>query len=384
MAQKNIIAAQTRQTGMLSVDEINLLNSQLKLYAYSDFDYFDYKEQSYYVNEFPKAFLKYKELYPDVFSNYFIGSGFLKVKKASKDIPIDRIEFDSVTSLQNEVKDRIRKSWLDLFEKHPRLANALVKYSHFTGGLEFSVNGFSQFIPIEAKTNFIKDSNGVSHAEFSSKLMEYAESGDFFKGFRFQFFRHNFHKSNFVPRVDDKSAVIVGNTITIDLTKPNSKLFWKDFTGVSTVPYVSYVGKDNKIRGYKLSNQTEETATYTLEEALGIKNFVFEYNKYNTDNSPSVIKANNLKVDNKVSSNKVLSDIDTNDSTHSSEPVNPIIKKSASFGDYEFTIANGTISKVTVTRSGVAKDITATYQNAPVLKQMIQDVLKEMNDKHCN
>ena len=109
-----------------------------------------------------------------------------------------------------------------------------------------------------------------------------------------QFYRNNYTKSNFVPRVAKDRSNITSITedmssITIDRDPKNSQLFLED----SFVPYISYT-PEGKTMFYRLIQVEDNVATYQISEPLGYPNLLVEYDSYRS-NPESALEYNKVE-----------------------------------------------------------------------------------------
>lgn len=101
----------------------------------------------YYMNEFPKAYLKanlkQREGYSD---NALIQAISYKEEKGKTILKVD------ITGMDQVEKEKLGSAWSDLFKKDERLARALFFYNFFRTGLAFSPKSFMNLFPANLKS----------------------------------------------------------------------------------------------------------------------------------------------------------------------------------------------------------------------------------------
>ena len=115
----------------------------------------DSENLSYYINEFPKKFLKYQkdDKYKD---NALIQAIKLNFSRKTKK-PFLQIK---ITGMDAKQKEELSSTWVDLYKENQNLSNALFQYSFFRAGIGFSPKTFMALIPVYVKNHLSKTVDG--------------------------------------------------------------------------------------------------------------------------------------------------------------------------------------------------------------------------------
>lgn len=281
----------------LTADERNQINKQLISYLISGYDFFDYKEMQNIVMSYPTQLFEEIKRFPELKNNDLLKR--LNLEVADKRTPIDRIVVRNAGVFTSTQRENVQNAWLDLLESdNESIRNIglnLIKYSYFTSGLGFRPKGFAHLIPADAYIDHVKDSNNRTLGDYLYEVQnEYSiEDVDNFKD---QFYRNNYNKANFVPRVkDDFSNVtnrytegnrIIGFTVHPEIASDEFikvERYWdsednKWKSAKTALPYISYRDTDGNINLYKFTGMQEGQYLYEITNKLGIPNYVVEYN----------------------------------------------------------------------------------------------------------
>ena len=113
----------------------------------------------YYINEFPKEFMK-KKSDKEYASNELIKAIKFSVNKSGKPFLTIRI-----TGVDEQVKERLRSAWIDLHKKDPALSQDLFNYSFFVAGIGFSPKTFMSLVPIFVKERLKSEDGSASYID---------------------------------------------------------------------------------------------------------------------------------------------------------------------------------------------------------------------------
>lgn len=268
----------------LSESEINYVTGLSLNYITSGFGFFDNKDKDAFINKFPTRFLENKN--KEEFNRFEL-MRYIKYIPMNPDNLLHRIEFSSGTSVGNEQREIITRSWEAMLnsdnEEISKFARSLVKYSYFTSGLTFTPNGFGHLVP----TNYIDklvDTEGVTFRDYLYKVLDESKITTTFDQFVEQLYRHETN-SRLLQRVENNDII---NKIYKDGFN-TSLLISPD---KNTPDYIKMYNNGREY-SYSLAGVTaNEEKVYNILEPLGFKNIVFEFNRY--DIKDSVIRANKL------------------------------------------------------------------------------------------
>jgi len=115
----------------------------------------DSENLSYYINEFPKKFLKYQQD-PKYKDNALIQAIKLNFSRKTKK-PFLQIK---ITGMDAKQKEELGSAWVDLYKENQNLSNALFQYSFFRAGIGFSPKTFMALIPVYVKNHLSKTVDG--------------------------------------------------------------------------------------------------------------------------------------------------------------------------------------------------------------------------------
>lgn len=294
----------------LSVDQRNMINKQIVSFYLSGFDYFNADERNYIVNDLPKAFNDFVKSIPassPLKKNSLLKH--LKFEAKDKRVPINRIVFFNTGSLTDEQRVDIQNAWEDLLDSAKsdsttrKIAHDLIKYTYFGSGLNFTANSFAHLIPVDAYLNSIRDPKGYTSNSYLHRLIDIQNNSDISeiaRNFVDQFYRNNYKKTSFVPRIDSENTNIdsISDNKEVVLIDPKSKktdLVIKQGQSITAIPFIAK-DLDNTIILYKFAG-TDSNGYFRYEKTskLGVPNYVIEYNM-NMNSFESVIDGNNFNI----------------------------------------------------------------------------------------
>lgn len=103
----------------------------------------DETKLGYYVNKFPKEFMKIKKEYPD---NKLVQA--IQIKSDNNDKSVLYID---VSNLDQTEKQEFSNAWIDLHKQNPKLSIDLFNYNFFRGGIGFNPKSFMALLPVYVK-----------------------------------------------------------------------------------------------------------------------------------------------------------------------------------------------------------------------------------------
>jgi hypothetical protein len=348
----------------------------------SSFDAFNPNDRGYFINNFPKEFLEFSKENPTFAENYLVKRLLYQSDKSDKKTPIERVVFNNTGSLTNELKGDIQNGWQDLYDnpEYRDMALNLFKYSYFTTGLTFGVNGFSHLLPSDMLTkNGVKDSEENSLSEFMYKILDYTEQDiidNDVEVYEFidQWYRNMYKNKIYVPRTndnnitkegkDDKNVVIEIETNANTKDKSliiNEKTLVDEQTGktVKEYEFAPFISKElnGKIYLYKQYSSTGVDATYRLTTKLGFPNYIYEFMRGGLERS--WVKGNNTF--HPETHDLVISNEDIKAITYEVGEEVDIEGKNIKINNY--TIANGAGISINFEYKGTGKSYNVTLKN---------------------
>lgn len=271
----------------ITADEIDFVNSQVLNYFVTGFNGFNTKERESIIKDTPK---KFENLQKELRDKYDIIK-YLKYAVANENIPINRIEFTSISSVSNEQRTFITRSLEALLQSDNKdyrdLGNDLIKYSLYTSGFNFTPNSFGHLIPISYFEN-LTDSDGNKFSDYMNSLLEVSKEQSNISAFIDQLYRNKFNSSiirSVSPKAYTKADSYKGiiHTITVNPKLVRSQnLFSIGETSTDFVNYFETKSPNNNTYTYKISTVNEKgEAIYKIQKPLGIENFIYELDKSN-------------------------------------------------------------------------------------------------------
>jgi len=225
-------------------------------------------------------------------SVFFLGSRFISNN-------IFEISIDNSGKISNEMRTDMQRGFEDLFNdvKYSELAHDLVKYQFFTNGLNFTPSGFSQFIPVGAYLNNIKDSKGNTISDHLYNLQDSESTFEQTEEFLDQFYRNFYSDPRFVPQIKEESHYsnrisekgnVVAFEVALDQINPaNINTYGES----KNAPYV-YVNLKNTKKLFKFVGANNIKAKYIAVDTLGKKNYLVELHAGMGGNMQSVLRNN--------------------------------------------------------------------------------------------
>ena len=272
----------------LSAKQLEHINYHLITYLSSGYSFFNKEKAKNIVKATPAKLQAYMN--NNLKSPYREFLIHLKVRSPNKKgQPIERITFSNTGQLKQEEKAHYTELWEQMIlkgtEEEKTLANDLVLYTYFTSGFAFTPNSFGHMVPVE----FFKQlhDGDSSFSQYLFNILEESKSEDnLYDDFVDQFYRNNYNRADFNPRVVSK----VNATITKKVGKIPVEIKVDAFTQESFIvdidennnpifaPSISYIS-GNQTYLYKLYRQDNKKATYTITSKLGLHNYVIEYDR---------------------------------------------------------------------------------------------------------
>lgn len=232
----NTISQDLYQQPAINAEMMSDLEVDYGSYVIANFFGLSYEESANLFREFPKQFESFKRKHE---KDYFMLQELnVKAKKNSKEVDL--------VSLNNRKKSPSYEkafvdSWNDLFNKHPKMAEDLVKYSFITSGFKMNANQFFTYIPYQyfAQKNINKYVRGLS-----DKNQE-----DFID----LFYRNNLTNKKYVKKLLERDLNINKFKDVNGIEIPMSEGF--KLTGLDKVAnyYIEVSNKFYKLEGYSVS-----------------------------------------------------------------------------------------------------------------------------------
>lgn len=232
----NTISQDLYQQPAINAEMMSDLEVDYGSYVIANFFDLNYEESANLFREFPKQFESFKRKHE---KDYFMLQELnVKAKKNSKEVDL--------VSLNNRKKSPSYEkafvdSWNDLFNKHPKMAEDLVKYSFITSGFKMNANQFFTYIPYQYFTqkNINKYVRGLS-----DKNQE-----DFID----LFYRNNLTNKKYVKKLLERDLNINKFKDANGIEIPMSEGF--KLTGLDKVAnyYIEVSNKFYKLEGYNIS-----------------------------------------------------------------------------------------------------------------------------------
>lgn len=316
----------------LSPEERNYINRNIVSFLLSRFEFFEVGSRDEIVNSIPKRLVELRVKYPDEFKSpaYLPLTGRLNFETKSDRVPIDVISFNNVGKLSEGQRVRIQQAWADMLSpsKTPNaeireFAEDLVRYSYYTSGLNFTPNGFSHMIPVDAYISLIKDSKGLNVSDvLYNELDAYnALSGvttevfDATNTFLNQFYRNNYTNPVYVPRLNEDRSNFTTKSEHRITVNPNEvtddSLYITEYyaeTKVHTGKRFIAEKDGNRVKLYTfVRSDANGVLIYERTAPLGIPNYITEYNRNGGTFMESSISSNNEtinKTKNNIANNK--------------------------------------------------------------------------------
>ena len=146
--------------GKLDIKTMNNVYNDLLAYIMSKTEFFgsddamtSEEKRNYFINQFPKDFVKIRNDNPDIANLGFIKR--LKIIEAGINSPVDSLVFKNVGKLSTILKSRYMKDWEHLmYSDNPeaqKLALNLFRYSYYRNGFAFGPSTFSHLIPLNVR-----------------------------------------------------------------------------------------------------------------------------------------------------------------------------------------------------------------------------------------
>lgn len=179
----------------------------------------DSKNLSYYINDFPKKFLKYQqeEKYKD---NALIQVIKLNYSRKTKK-PFLQIK---ITGMDAKQKEELSSAWVDLYKENPKLSNALFQYSFFRAGIGFSPKTFMALVPVYVKNHLSKtvDDETITYNDVYKGLFNDRIVND---NVIDQFIRNNWDNNKLVSWANVKDSKLSVNYNTKTLTASTDEAY---------------------------------------------------------------------------------------------------------------------------------------------------------------
>jgi exodeoxyribonuclease-5 len=282
----------------------------------------DSENLSYYINEFPKKFLKYQQD-PKYKDNALIQAIKLNFSRKTKK-PFLQIK---ITGMDAKQKEELSSAWVDLYKENQNLSNALFQYSFFRAGIGFSPKTFMALIPVYVKNHLSKtvDSKKITYNDVYKGMYNDRIVND---NVIDQFVRNNWDNKKLVSwanvKEDGLSVNLRTKTLTVYTEDGYNSLMGKMFIKTFAYGNTYLWKKRNNIWSKK------ETWIYDMVSPLGNNG---EYLEIST-NEISKALADTKKVETK--DNQADSDIrdhnavdDEASSTHNPTTPDSVVKQNA-------------------------------------------------------
>ena len=317
----------------LSEDNINMINYQIMSGIINKFEFFDgnkqhqsgKKEIEYILNDFPGEYQKFISKHPNLKWQFRVLNHIYKENKDYR-TPIDTLRFRSNSSLTDNDKMDIANSWMGLLTytdpNNPELSKELnnigenlIKYAYHAWGFQLTPHSFSQYVPMEWRSNLKDSKTGKTYNDYLYDLFNVSKESRIFTNLYRQFKQHNAINRFFVARVelneDTKDKMIEQGYLRIKDNIPQSITLTPKYNKLQILEkkidnsgntlaifpdYISYMVED-KVYLLQAVDQIEEpvfSQNYRVINTLGVKQFAMEYDMDVIDKK-SIFDSNNVK-----------------------------------------------------------------------------------------
>jgi hypothetical protein len=241
----------------------------------------DYKDLPYYINDFPKDYVKILSENPELKSNALIQAIKLAIDDKSGK-PILKID---TTGIERDYKESLSSGWADLIKTNKELALQLFKYNFFKGGIVFNPKTFMGLAPNKVKENL----DGYVETYRRCPALDPIHFLDLF-------IRNNWGEYKLVPRLEvtvqasDVKTSKVTFTKAADIEVIGNRRYFKAKLGKTDVLFRVSIATDEEIITdviQPLGNNKEYLEMSTEE----IKTSLSETRQSLEDDSPSTIDA---------------------------------------------------------------------------------------------
>lgn len=224
----------------------------------------DYKDLPYYINDFPKEYVKLLSENPELKNNALIQAIRLAVDDKSGK-PILKID---TTGIERDYKESLSSGWSDLIKTNKELALHLFKYNFFKGGIVFNPKTFMGLAPNKVKENL----EGYVETYRNSPALNPIHFLDLF-------IRNNWGEYKLVPRLEVtlQASDIKTGKVTFkkseDVTTIGNRKYFKAKLGKTDILFRVYTATENEITAEVISplgNNKEylEMSTEEIKKAM--------------------------------------------------------------------------------------------------------------------
>lgn len=222
----------------------------------------DFKNLSYYINDFPKKFLEYQK------DEKYSGNALIQAIKLNYSRKTNKPFLQiKITGMDAKEKEELSSAWVDLYKQDQKLATVLFQYSFFRAGIGFSPKTFMALVPVYMKNHLSKTVDGetitykdVYKGKFNDQIVD--------DNVIDQFIRNNWDNNKLVPWVNPKKS-------NLGISYNTKTMIAFDKEGLSALRGKMYVKTSSngttylwKKRGV-LFDPEEETLIYDMVAPLG-------------------------------------------------------------------------------------------------------------------
>ena len=229
-------------------------------------------KMEYYVKQFPKEFVKWKEsISENIAQLTFVTNMELEEKNDNE--PYDHLRLSDLGKTSS-VRERIKLDWLKLYEYDADMATKLFVYGGLRGGFGFNPKSYLHLAPTQLRVKMPK------YVETLNAPVRFSKFYEFWK----QFCRNNWKEKSIVPRLNDNNTFTVGRNGdgSLIIETQGIKDGWEE---VKLLPSVVLDDSGKTPVLYEIATtrrrDTEAfttSATYKPTTALGLGDLYREYN----------------------------------------------------------------------------------------------------------
>lgn len=229
-------------------------------------------ELEYYVNEFPKEFLKRDKDGNEIIKSKFPDNKLIQAIKLNVNKKTGRpVLYVKTTGMDAAEIEALKSGWIDLHKKDPQLSKKLFLYNFFRGGIGFNPKTFMNLLPVFVKERLsttLEDGRVITYNDTYRNFPETVPEIVFE-----QFIRNNWNEKKLVPTKGGK-----GNKFLINMA--NGTLQVTDageMAELSNVPFMKTYS-DKQVTLWKQVSVSEDVIEYHRILPLGNNNEYFEAN----------------------------------------------------------------------------------------------------------
>lgn len=246
----------------------------------------DPKYTKYYIEQFPKEFMKIKDSgkYKD---NAFVNAITLKSDSKAEHPYL----YIGLTGMDNTKKEDLSSAWNDFYHENPKVALQLFAYNFFRAGINFSPKTFMALLPTSIKEKIErKDKDSKVETSYVDTFRKLSLKDCSLQEVIDQFIRNNWDDNKLVPWRGGKNTHFNYNPQHTKLTVTD-----KDINAVQGQPYIkTKVGKQIMLWKLDKENSTPDILMFNRISALGNNGEYLEISK-NHISQPLAEADKNLK-----------------------------------------------------------------------------------------